>query len=205
MWPGITGVIIGILIGGTAVAIWLKKRGGSGETVASLKRENAQFREEVNEHFVQTAELINQLTDSYKAVFDHLSEGAEKLVDAEVVRERMPQVGHEEVRLKRIGTVKPSDAEGDQEAPDPSDPPEAEDGQASQSVEQESSASESSEPKSESEPEKDPVDDAAGAETADPSEEETSRQESDKGSHDKDADRSEESLSDDDKDGRRER
>lgn len=109
MWAGITGVIIGLLIGGTAVAIWLKRRGGSGGTVASLKRENAQFREEVNEHFVQTAELINQLTDSYKAVFDHLSEGAEKLVEPDVVRDRMPQVTNEEVRLKRIGSPRPAE------------------------------------------------------------------------------------------------
>ena len=110
MWAGITGVIIGLLIGGTGVAIWLKRREGSPESVASLKRENAQFREEVNEHFVQTAELINQLTDSYKAVFDHLSEGAEMLVEPDVVRERMPQVTDEEVRLKRIGKPVPAES-----------------------------------------------------------------------------------------------
>ncbi|NDY94546.1 YhcB family protein [Wenzhouxiangella limi] len=121
MWAGITGVIIGLLIGGTAVAIWLKKRGGAGESVASLKRENAQFREEVNEHFVQTAELINQLTDSYKAVFDHLSEGAEKLVEPDVVRDRMPQVTDEEVRLKRIGSPRAVD-ETDQAAAAGSNP-----------------------------------------------------------------------------------
>jgi len=113
MWAGITGVIIGILVGGTAAWLWLR-RSGNAETVANLKRENELFREEVNEHFVQTAELINQLTDSYKAVFDHLSEGAEKLVDAEVVRERMPQVSDEEVRLKRLGAPRAS-APADQE------------------------------------------------------------------------------------------
>lgn len=103
MWSGITGVIIGILIGGVAAWIWLKGRSGSAGSVETLKRENERFREEVNEHFVQTAELINQLTDSYKAVFDHLSDGAEKLVDQDAVRERMPQVSDEEVRLKRLG------------------------------------------------------------------------------------------------------
>lgn len=103
MWAGITGVIIGILIGGTAAWIWLKSRPSGPDAVANIKRENEIFREEVNEHFIQTADLINQLTDSYKAVFDHLSEGAEKLVEPEVVRERMPQVSNEEVRLKRLG------------------------------------------------------------------------------------------------------
>ena len=48
MWSGITGVIIGILIGGVAAWIWLKGRSGSAGSVETLKRENERFREEVN-------------------------------------------------------------------------------------------------------------------------------------------------------------
>ncbi|MFP4208441.1 MAG: YhcB family protein [Wenzhouxiangella sp.] len=110
MWEGIIGLVAGLAIGATVAVILHKRRDGSTESVASLKRENERFREEVNEHFVQTAELINQLTDSYKAVFDHLSDGAERLVEPEVVRERMPQVSGEEVRLKRIGSTAPADS-----------------------------------------------------------------------------------------------
>jgi uncharacterized membrane-anchored protein YhcB (DUF1043 family) len=168
MWPGITGVIIGILIGGTAVAIWLKRRGGSAESVAVLKRENAQFREEVNEHFVQTAELINQLTDSYKAVFDHLSEGAEKLVDPEVVRERMPQVGSEEVRLKRIGTVMASEPSQEDPASSPAqvdepntDEPIQDRSDRPEGSEAEPERDEKSEPLEASDRQEDPSDDEA--------------------------------------------
>ena len=103
MLEGIAGVVIGLMVGATAAWLWMDRKGSSAGSVETLKRENERFREEVNEHFVQTAELINQLTDSYKAVFDHLSEGAEKLVDEKAVRERMPQVGDEEIRLKRLG------------------------------------------------------------------------------------------------------
>jgi len=103
MLEGIAGVVIGLMVGATAAWLWLDRKSGSADSVETLKRENERFREEVNEHFVQTAELINQLTDSYKAVFDHLSEGAEKLVDEKAVRERMPQVSDEEIRLKRLG------------------------------------------------------------------------------------------------------
>lgn len=126
MWAGITGVIIGILLGGTAAWLWLNSRSGGANSVATLKRENERFREEVNEHFVQTAELINQLTDSYKAVFDHLSEGAEKLVDQEAVRERMPQVTDEVVRLKRLGAPldRPEPAEPTEHADVPESEPE---------------------------------------------------------------------------------
>jgi len=103
IWTGIIALIIGLLLGGTGAWVWLRRHGGGDGSVAELKKENERFREEVNEHFVQTAELINQLTDSYKAVFDHLSDGADKLVDKEAVRERMPRVGDHEVRLKHIG------------------------------------------------------------------------------------------------------
>ncbi len=104
VWTGIIALIIGFLLGGTGAWIWLRQRGGADGSVAELKKENERFREEVNEHFVQTAELINQLTDSYKAVFDHLSAGADKLVDKDAVRERMPRVSDREVRLKHIGS-----------------------------------------------------------------------------------------------------
>ena len=122
MWEGVVGLIAGLILGGAIAALIIRRRGGSEGSVEALKRENEAFRDEVNEHFVQTAELINQLTDSYKAVFDHLSDGAEKLVAPEVIRERLPEVGDEEVRLKRIGAPKPagtdtasdSETQGDQ-------------------------------------------------------------------------------------------
>ncbi|WP_116651809.1 YhcB family protein [Wenzhouxiangella sediminis] len=99
---GIIGLLVGLAVG--AALVWLLvARRTHAPSVNQLKAENERFREEVNAHFVQTAQLINELTDSYKKVFDHLSDGAERLVDKEAVRERMPQVGHREVRLRHIG------------------------------------------------------------------------------------------------------
>jgi len=88
-----------------AVAVWMMSRRAAGpsHSVKALREESEKFRDEVNDHFVETAELINQLTDSYKKVFDHLSDGAERLVDDKVIRERMPEVSDQEIRLKRIG------------------------------------------------------------------------------------------------------
>ncbi|MEE4296018.1 MAG: DUF1043 family protein [Wenzhouxiangella sp.] len=113
MLEGIIGLVAGLIIGASIAVILRRRSGGSEQSVESLKQENERFREEVNDHFVQTAELINQLTDSYKAVFDHLSDGAEKLVEPDVIRERLPQVGDEEVRLKRIGAPKSADRDAD--------------------------------------------------------------------------------------------
>jgi len=88
IWWIVAALVIGILVG--AAGFWLatRKGGAPGTSVRQLKQENEKFREEVNDHFVQTAELINRLTDSYKAVFDHLSDGAGRLVEDKVIRER---------------------------------------------------------------------------------------------------------------------
>lgn len=98
----IIALVAGAALGAGAVWMFAVRRAGP-MSVNELKKENERFREEVNAHFVQSAQLINELTDSYKKVFDHLSDGADRLVDKEVVRERMPQVGRQEVRLRHIG------------------------------------------------------------------------------------------------------
>jgi uncharacterized protein len=102
IWWILIGLVVGLLAGGGAVWVFAA-RTGKTESVESLRKENEVFREQVNDHFIQTAELINRLTDSYKAVFDHLSEGADNLVEEKAIRERMPQVTDQEVRLKHIG------------------------------------------------------------------------------------------------------
>lgn len=112
-------LVLGFAIG--ALVVWLinRKAAGPSHSVKALREESERFREEVNDHFVETAELINQLTDSYKKVFDHLSEGAERLVDEKVIRERMPEVSDQEIRLKRIGqTSTRSDSTEKPEAPE---------------------------------------------------------------------------------------
>ena len=125
MWSEAIGLFLGVLLGGVGVWLWLRSRPGGGQTVSEIKKENQQFREEVNQHFVQTAELINQLTDSYKAVFDHLSDGAERLVDQKTIEERMPRVGNQEVRLKRLGSREDAGSEPTSSATQPqeSEPP----------------------------------------------------------------------------------
>lgn len=45
------------------------------ETKAALKN----YRDDVDSHFLHTAELVNSMTQSYLAVHEHLSDGARKL------------------------------------------------------------------------------------------------------------------------------
>lgn len=72
-----------------------------------LEAEHKKLQEEVMEHFVTTANLVNDMTDSYKAVFDHLNKGAGKLVDSEELRERLPLEDARVITLSRIGQSDP--------------------------------------------------------------------------------------------------
>lgn len=99
-------LIVALLAGAAAGAagVWWYFAGrAQTPKYQDLVKQQEQFKTEVTDHFVETARLINQLTDSYKAVFDHLSEGADQLVEPDTLRERLPAVSDKEVRLKRIG------------------------------------------------------------------------------------------------------
>lgn len=100
----ITGLIIGLLVGlpAGAAAAWLWSRVG-GTAGAESAKQQAAYQEEVADHFVKTAELVNSLTDSYKEVFDHLRQGAETLVDEETLRKRLSREEEKDVTLHLIG------------------------------------------------------------------------------------------------------
>lgn len=112
-----SGVWIAILIAvlaGTGLGYWLaqlyQRKANSGKSVRELRAEHDQFRDQVTEHFAETAQLVNQLTDSYKAVFDHLSSGAQQLTDREKLQQRLPPMDTSAVSIQRIGYTVPSDA-----------------------------------------------------------------------------------------------
>lgn len=44
----------------------------------------ADYESEVAEHFAQTAELLNRMTEDYRAVYTHLASGADRLCDGTV-------------------------------------------------------------------------------------------------------------------------
>ncbi|HZX23200.1 MAG TPA: DUF1043 family protein [Woeseiaceae bacterium] len=96
------GAAIGLVLGAGALFVWFRYGGGAGGATSARRREEA-YREEVADHFVKTAELVNQLTDSYKEVFDHLRDGAGHLVDEEILRQRLAHQDDEKVTLQRIG------------------------------------------------------------------------------------------------------
>src|SRR6056297_2792617 len=109
-------LIAGLVAGGAIGAVatwWISRARGGVVSVMQLKQENDKFRDEVAEHFVETGRLINQMSESYKQVFDHLSRGAEKLVDDEKLAERLPPASGQEVRLSQFGSSTPANSTDD--------------------------------------------------------------------------------------------
>jgi len=51
------------------------------ETLEREREEHVAYRREVNDHFTRTAQAVNTLTESYRSVHRHLSEGARRLCD----------------------------------------------------------------------------------------------------------------------------
>jgi uncharacterized protein len=73
-------------------------------------RETSDYKSKVDDHFVETAALINQMTQSYKAVYDHLEKGAISLVGKENLQKRLANVQAQPVKLEYIGLSSQTDS-----------------------------------------------------------------------------------------------
>lgn len=96
---GIASLIIGAVIG-AAIA---QRSGSSQRTQRQLetqlddmKQQAESYQHEVTEHFNETAELLNQLTASYRDVHNHLAKGAQTLVGEGKTRQSIKQLGADE-------------------------------------------------------------------------------------------------------------
>lgn len=83
------GIAIGYLLAGR-LNNNPAKIGELEQQVQDLQRSSSRYREEVSEHFSTTAELVQQMTDSYKDVYQHLANGAQDLCSGEVASKLLP-------------------------------------------------------------------------------------------------------------------
>ena len=93
--------LAGALLAFAATFFWMKRKSSSAPNEAV--RELEQYRQKVAEHFRQTASAVDQMTDSYKAVFDHLKTGANELLDEETIRRELTDESEEVITLNRLG------------------------------------------------------------------------------------------------------
>lgn len=80
----LTAMVIGFTLG-TYLA---RRKAGSAESLQKLQQQltqqqqqQEQYQNQVTEHFSQTGQLLNQLSNSYREVHNHLAQGATQLTD----------------------------------------------------------------------------------------------------------------------------
>ena len=58
--------------------------------IRSLEESHDQYKGDVSDHFSMTAELVQQMTESYRDVYQHLAMGAQDLCSGEVAEKLLP-------------------------------------------------------------------------------------------------------------------
>lgn len=111
----IGGGILLILLGtglGYYLAVLRMRRASGGKTPAELQKELDDYRNEVSEHFAESAQLLGKMTEQYRDVYSHIAKGAHKLGAGD---ELPPQVEQLRARLITDGSTEASGDPGDDE------------------------------------------------------------------------------------------
>ena len=73
---------IGLAFGGVAAYLVFSRHGNQRklqEELDQLKEGFTDYREQVTQHFMHTSELMQEMTESYRNVYEHLATGAQYL------------------------------------------------------------------------------------------------------------------------------
>ncbi len=81
----VLGFGAGFSLGRTANTA-VKKAKELAEELKTAQCELDRHRQQVNEHFTRTGELVNNMTESYRSVYDHLARGARSLCSGDAAR-----------------------------------------------------------------------------------------------------------------------
>jgi uncharacterized membrane-anchored protein YhcB (DUF1043 family) len=88
LWSiGIVWFLVGLITGAFFTYLATSRLGYTRrlrEELISVKNRYAEYREQVNQHFRQTSDLVQNMTESYRTVYEHLSKGARDLCGDEI-------------------------------------------------------------------------------------------------------------------------
>ena len=91
---GIIALLLGLAVGVLAQRL-LTRSGRETEELRQARdaaqQELKQYRDSVNQHFDKTSELVNDLTQDYVRVYQHLAEGAQTLGDSKTLNNLLEQ------------------------------------------------------------------------------------------------------------------
>jgi len=78
----LSGIVIGTALG-FCFSFIFNKRSGNSSKIKELEAEHEKYHKQVDDHFVNTAVLLNGLTDQYRDVYRHIANGAGELCSEE--------------------------------------------------------------------------------------------------------------------------
>jgi len=88
------GAAVAALVVGLLLGVLLTRKSSSGQKLHTVETQLEQteqnlnnYQQEVTEHFAETAKLVNNLTQNYRDVHEHLAGSALKLANVDISRE----------------------------------------------------------------------------------------------------------------------
>lgn len=99
-----SAVLLGLVIGALIMYFASGKGSNSAKTV-ELEEKLKTYQEDVVQHFEKTADLVDDLTQSYKKVFDHLGNSARELMTDEQLQLQMEKRKGQKVTLEFLPLV----------------------------------------------------------------------------------------------------
>lgn len=84
---GILGFALGLVLGCIGTYLYLGRYSQTAklrEELSELRERFSDYRDQVTQHFMRTSELVQEMTQSYRAVYEHLATGAQDLCEGEV-------------------------------------------------------------------------------------------------------------------------
>ena len=94
--------LLGFLLGILFTRLSLKGQNTNESQIRMLEEELAKYKSKVGDHFVETAELVNTMSQSYQSVYEHLQKGALGLVGEDVFQERLPEINKEPRQIENL-------------------------------------------------------------------------------------------------------
>lgn len=84
------GTVLGVVIAGRIGNSSPARISELESELEAMQQKHNTYRESVSDHFGTTAELIQQMTDSYRDVYQHLANGAQELCTEDVAGKMLP-------------------------------------------------------------------------------------------------------------------
>jgi uncharacterized membrane-anchored protein YhcB (DUF1043 family) len=106
-----SAVLLGLVIG--ALIMYFSSAGdkNSKDTIDELEKKLNQYQNDVAEHFEETANLVDDMTQSYKKVFDHMGKSARLLMTEEQIAEQIEKRKGNKVTLEFLTDDSDQDVE----------------------------------------------------------------------------------------------